>query len=54
MNTAGSIGQDLETRCPKLVIVKFLGILFFKGDQFFKGYFDYNHKHVFITIQSLK
>ena len=25
--------QDLETRCPKLPILKFLGNLFFKGDQ---------------------
>ena len=24
--------QDLETGCPKLTIVKCLGILFFKGD----------------------
>ena len=27
------ISQDLETMCPKLVIVKFLGFLFFKGDH---------------------
>ena len=25
--------QDLETGCPKLPIVKFWGILFFKGDH---------------------
>ena len=27
------ISQDLETGCPKLAIVKLLGILFFKGDD---------------------
>ena len=25
--------QDLETGCPKLEIIKYLGILFFKGDH---------------------
>ena len=27
------LSQDLETGCPKFVIAKFLGILFFKGDH---------------------
>ena len=31
-NTWGhGLSQDLETGCPKLTIVKFLGVLFFKG-----------------------
>ena len=25
------LSQDLETGCPKLIIVKFWGVLFFKG-----------------------
>ena len=27
------LSQDLETGCPKLAIVKFLGIQIFKGDH---------------------
>ena len=32
------LSQDLETGCPKLAIVKFLGLQIFEG--------DHNHKHV--------
>ena len=28
-----SLSQDLETGCPKLAIVKFLAVLYFKGDH---------------------
>ena len=34
------LSQDLETGCPKLAIVKILGIQIFQGDS------DFNHKHV--------
>ena len=27
------LSQDLETGCPNLPIVKFLGVIFFKGDS---------------------
>ena len=27
------LSQDVDTRCPKLAILKFWGVLFFKGDQ---------------------
>ena len=27
------LSQDVDTRCPKLAILKFRGVLFFKGDQ---------------------
>ena len=27
------LSQDLETGCPKLAIVKFLGVQIFKGDH---------------------
>ena len=39
-----ALGYDLETGCPKLTIVKSVGILFFKGDHNILGS---NHKHVF-------
>ena len=38
------LSQDLETGCPKLAIVKFLGVQTFKGDH--NIYTDFNHKHV--------
>ena len=31
MPESQGLSQDLETGCPKLTMVKFLGILFFKG-----------------------
>ena len=40
--------QDLETGCPKLAIVKVVGILYFKGDHnILRINSDYNHKNVF-------
>ena len=39
------ISQDLGTGCPKLAIVKFWGVLFFKEATTYM-YSDYNNKHV--------
>ena len=39
VHTMQGISQDLDTQCPKLAIVKFLGIQFSQYTQ------DYNHKH---------
>ena len=38
------LSQDLETGSPKLAIVKFWDILFFKGEH---NTLSYSHKHVF-------
>ena len=40
------LSQELETGCPILPIVIFLGILFFNG-EIHTIYSDYNHKYVF-------
>ena len=36
------VRQDLETGCPKLTVVKFLGIQILRGT---KINYDFNHKH---------
>ena len=45
-NDKQGLSQDLETGCPKLAIVKFLGVLFFKVDHNIL-ILQPNHTHVF-------
>ena len=33
LTTGQGLSQDLETGCPKLAIVKFMGVHIFKGDH---------------------
>ena len=45
------LSQDLEIGWPKLIIVKFLDIQFFKGNQSLLIYFkNYDHKHALLKL----
>ena len=33
MSVVQGLSQDLETGCPKLAVIKFWGVQFFKGDN---------------------
>ena len=44
------LNQYLETGCPKLAIMKFWGVIFFKRPI----YWDYHHKHVLTSWNEAK
>ena len=41
--------QDLETGCPKLAMMKFLDIQYFKGDNLYSDFHN-QHKHVLTKL----
>ena len=38
--------RKLETGCPKLAVVRFVGVLFFQGDHYI---LRYKHEHAFTS-----
>ena len=44
------LSQDLEIGWPKLTIVKFLDVQFFKGNQLLFLNISYDHKHALLKL----